>query len=266
MTKAKARTKAATTKHLRLTAMALIALFVATALTVLAERPAQARDVVVIPGQVSIDQCPADHQAATGILVVIGTGTFTECYAPDPAWDAEQAANREFQSRIDAATAAAQVESEAWAQAHPGEQKCIQWGPVVHSNGVSTASGGVCANPVPLPEDQKMAADASAAPNATGDQQAAGPEVTDAKLTNSYLALATKLPKSSVAGKSISLPKLAGLQLVYRSATPKICSVSANGKSVTAIKPGNCRLTLTLKNSTGTIFSTASVISFKKPS
>jgi hypothetical protein len=47
--------------------------------------------------------------------------------------------------------AAAEALSREWNEAHPGQQKCFQWGPVVHANGVSTASGGVCANPVPVP-------------------------------------------------------------------------------------------------------------------
>lgn len=47
--------------------------------------------------------------------------------------------------------ATAEALSRAWNQANPGQQKCFQWGPVVHANGVSTSSGGVCANPVPVP-------------------------------------------------------------------------------------------------------------------
>jgi hypothetical protein len=47
--------------------------------------------------------------------------------------------------------ATAESLSRAWNEANPGKQKCFQWGPVVHANGVSTASGGVCANPVPVP-------------------------------------------------------------------------------------------------------------------
>ena len=54
----------------------------------------------------------------------------------------------DFRSRQDAARALAQSESQAWNAANPGKQKCVQWGPIVHANGVSTASGGVCANPV----------------------------------------------------------------------------------------------------------------------
>lgn len=56
-----------------------------------------------------------------------------------------------FQQAQRDAVAAAEAESKAWAEAHPGQQKCVQWGPIVHANGVSTASGGVCANPVPVP-------------------------------------------------------------------------------------------------------------------
>jgi hypothetical protein len=58
-------------------------------------------------------------------------------------------ADANFRSAQDAAIAAATTESQAWNAANPGKQKCIEWGPIVHSNGVSTASGGVCANVVP---------------------------------------------------------------------------------------------------------------------
>lgn len=47
-----------------------------------------------------------------------------------------------------AAFAAAEAESKAWNEAHPGQQKCVQWGPLTDPNG-GTSSGGVCANPVP---------------------------------------------------------------------------------------------------------------------
>jgi hypothetical protein len=54
----------------------------------------------------------------------------------------------DFRNRQESARASAEAESKAWNAANPGKQKCIQWGPIVHANGVSTASGGVCANPV----------------------------------------------------------------------------------------------------------------------
>jgi hypothetical protein len=54
----------------------------------------------------------------------------------------------DFRNRQQLAVAAATLESQNYNAAHPGEQKCVTWGPVVHANGISTASGGVCANPV----------------------------------------------------------------------------------------------------------------------
>lgn len=57
-------------------------------------------------------------------------------------------ADANFRAAQDAAIAAATAESQSWNAANPGKQKCIQWGPIVHANGVSTASGGVCANVV----------------------------------------------------------------------------------------------------------------------
>ena len=100
-----------------------------------------------VTGQQEIT-CPTG--SSRGILVQIGTGEFTVCnksWRPQSEIDADAAFR---QAQVDA-TAAAEAESRAWAEAHPGQQKCIQWGPIVHANGVSTASGGVCANPVPVP-------------------------------------------------------------------------------------------------------------------
>ena len=54
----------------------------------------------------------------------------------------------DFRTAQDVAVGKATLESQAWNAANPGKQKCVQWGPIVHANGVSTASGGVCANPV----------------------------------------------------------------------------------------------------------------------
>jgi len=56
--------------------------------------------------------------------------------------------DEDFRNRQQLASAAATLESQAYSAAHPGEQKCVTWGPVVHANGISTASGGVCANVV----------------------------------------------------------------------------------------------------------------------
>jgi hypothetical protein len=72
-------------------------------------------------------------------------------------------ADANFRAAQDSAIAAATAESQAWNAANPGKQKCIQWGPVVHANGVSTASGGVCANPVsPGPSTTVQSQDAPA--------------------------------------------------------------------------------------------------------
>ena len=70
-------------------------------------------------------------------------------------------ADLNFRSAQDSAVAAATLESQAWNAAHPGEQKCVQWGPIVHANGVSTASGGVCANPVPIPAGGSSSSESS---------------------------------------------------------------------------------------------------------
>ena len=72
--------------------------------------------------------------------------------AVDPAIEiarlAREKADTDFRAAQDVAIGKATLESQAWNAANPGKQKCIQWGPIVHANGVSTASGGVCANPV----------------------------------------------------------------------------------------------------------------------
>ena len=57
------------------------------------------------------------------------------------AWD-------DYRSALDEAQRAAEAESKAWNEANPGQQKCIQWGPITDPNG-GQSSGGVCANPVP---------------------------------------------------------------------------------------------------------------------
>jgi hypothetical protein len=109
-----------------------------------------AADSVRIPGQGGSGQCPTGYQASTGVEVNATTGeTFTICFAPPSAEEvATQQQDQDFQSRIAAAQAAAEVESRNWNAANPGMQKCVQWGPVVHANGVTSSSGGVCANPV----------------------------------------------------------------------------------------------------------------------
>lgn len=131
-------------KSYRLQAITLLAI-----VFVVIEQPAHAQPSVTVPGQVSIDQCPTGFQHSVGIEARIGTGIFTVCYAPPTAEELlQREQDRDFQSRIQAAQSVALAESEAYNRANPGFQKCIQWGPVVHANGISTSSGGVCANPI----------------------------------------------------------------------------------------------------------------------
>lgn len=91
-----------------------------------------------------IISCPS----GAGLAGVAGGGinyvVCTKTWRPSSEVDADAA----FRNAINTATAAAEEESKAWNAAHPGQQKCVQWGPIVHANGVSTSSGGVCANPV----------------------------------------------------------------------------------------------------------------------
>ena len=112
--------------------------------------PAHAQDSVTVSGELSVDQCPTGFQVATGISVNVSTHEVsTVCYGPLSEADLlARQQDQDFQAAIQVAQSAAEAESIAWNAAHPGEQKCIQWGPVVHANGVSTSSGGVCANPV----------------------------------------------------------------------------------------------------------------------
>ena len=109
-----------------------------------------AADSVRVSGQVGTAGCPAGFQYSAGVEVNVSTNeVFTICNAPPNDADLlVQQQDADFRSRQDAAVAAATAESQAWNAANPGQQKCVQWGPIIHANGVSTASGGVCANPV----------------------------------------------------------------------------------------------------------------------
>jgi hypothetical protein len=126
--------------------------------------PAFASDSVRVPGQIPVEQCPVGFQFNTGIEVNVSTHEeFTICNAPPT--EAElilRQQDADFRAAQDEAIAAATRESQAWNALNPGMQKCIQWGPIVHANGVSTSSGGVCANPV-------GANDADSLPSAPSD-------------------------------------------------------------------------------------------------
>jgi hypothetical protein len=153
-----------------------------------------------VSGQQEIT-CPTG--SSRGILVVIGTGEFTVCnktWRPQSEIDAEAAFR---QAQIDA-TAAAEAESRAWAEANPGKQKCVQWGPIVHANGISTASGGVCANPVPVPSGSTQdSATVSSAPiqeSATAPSSPAPSQSPAPVNTNGFGGYAVVHPDGHVCG------------------------------------------------------------------
>ncbi|MFM1951665.1 MAG: hypothetical protein RJA33_459 [Actinomycetota bacterium] len=112
-----------------------------------------------IPGTRVLGQqeitCPAG--SSRGIVAdVSARQEYTVC---NKSWRpaAEIAADAAFEQARRDGEAQAAAQSLAWNQAHPGLQKCFQWGPIVHANGISTASGGVCANPIAAPSGQESA-------------------------------------------------------------------------------------------------------------
>jgi hypothetical protein len=98
----------------------------------------------ILAGQHSTAECPVGFQAANGIIVAIGTGTFTECW-PDLAWKANQLGGtywEQFKASggtydvtaiIDALGMIANYKSQAKAVAQtaadltPGVQRCSTW-------------------------------------------------------------------------------------------------------------------------------------------
>lgn len=126
-----------------------------------------------IPGYTVEVPCRADGDCGIGIVPVVNCPAWSAAdgrngYANDgPPGDPHKkvglarrfcrnswtppntaADDEDFRNRQNLAIAAATLESQAYNAAHPGQQKCVTWGPIVHANGISTASGGVCANPV----------------------------------------------------------------------------------------------------------------------
>lgn len=131
-------------KKLSLAGMALVGI-----LSISNAQPAYAQQSVTVPGQLTIEQCPAGYQYQIGIEARIGTGMFTICYAPPTAEELlAREQDRDFQARIQVAQEQALKESRAFNAANPGMQRCVEWGPVIHANGISTSAGGACANPV----------------------------------------------------------------------------------------------------------------------
>lgn len=126
-------------------------------------------------------------------------------------WRPSSAINndKDFRDRQDAARAAAEAESKAWNAANPGKQKCVQWGPIVHANGVSTASGGVCANPVePGPGTTVKTQDAPSVSAPTSSTPSSSTSSTGNPTSStsdaSSNASSTSAPTSSVSGTTQS--------------------------------------------------------------
>jgi hypothetical protein len=96
-------------------------------------------------GIVPVVQCPSwsAGDGADGYVTGTAKRFCRASWTPPTTFSDEQ----DFKNQQDLAIAEATLKSQQWNAAHPGLQKCFQWGPVVHKNGISTASGGVCANP-----------------------------------------------------------------------------------------------------------------------
>jgi len=143
----------------------------------------------IVTGQVAKESCPTGFQHANGLIVDLswprGQREFTECW-PEAAFIANriggstwqafkdsggtlsvdelyaiQQAWRDYYQEIEDAQDAAAEESRRWNEAHPGQQKCVQWGPIVAPDGVGQSSGGVCANPVSAPAEPSASPTAS---------------------------------------------------------------------------------------------------------
>lgn len=111
----------------------------------------------------------------------------------------------DFRARQNAAQATAEAESRAWNAANPGKQKCVQWGPIVHANGVSTASGGVCANPVepgPNTTVQSQAAESVVGPTSTSTSSSSSSSSSDTNTSTVSTSSSTSSTSTSTSSSS----------------------------------------------------------------
>lgn len=108
-----------------------------------------------------------------------------------------------YQANRDAAQAAALLSSQQWNAANPGQQRCFQWGPITDPNG-GTSSGGVCANPVPVPSGSTQdSATVSSAPiqeSATAPSSPAPSQSPAPVNTNGFGGYAVVHPDGHVCG------------------------------------------------------------------
>jgi len=151
-----------------------------------------------VSGQQSIT-CPAG--SSSGIEVNATThAVSTYCvktYQSQSTINAQSA----FASSLAAAQASALALSQAWNIAHPGQQKCFQWGPMTSPTG-GTQSGGVCANPVGtlLPNPSSSDTTTSTATIDTSTASTALP-ATASKVAVKNITPAKPVAKGKTAGK-----------------------------------------------------------------
>lgn len=99
---------------------------------------------VVLPGQVGITGCPVGFQAANGLIVVAGGGTYTECW-PERAWTANRLGGEAWElykatggsydpsveidrrAKVDLLKAKAKEVANAAALQTPGIERCSSW-------------------------------------------------------------------------------------------------------------------------------------------
>lgn len=99
---------------------------------------------VVLPGQVGITGCPVGFQAANGLIVVAGGGTYTECW-PERAWTANRLGGEAWElykatggsydpsveidrrAKVDLLKAKAKEIANAAALQTPGIERCSSW-------------------------------------------------------------------------------------------------------------------------------------------
>jgi hypothetical protein len=182
-----------------------------------------------IPGLSKIITCtetpqiPDDCVRQGGGQVFCPTGSandITPTLRPDGSWASLKswcrnswsppttaADDEDFRNRQQLAVAAATLESQAYSAANPGEQKCITWGPIVHANGISTASGGVCANVVGTKPDGSTVA---VAPSRVGSESTGGttfsPPTADSSTATTTRESATAPSRPATTGAQTLIP------------------------------------------------------------
>ena len=159
--------------------------------------------------------CPAGAGLAAVSDSLIGNYVVcTKTWRPLEEIDAD--AN--FRVAQEAANAIATKQSQDWNAANPGQQKCFQWGPIVHANGVSTASGGVCANVVPVSSNSSGANSetptvSSLSPTPTASSLTSDSQTVNSVTVNSNVETqtASSVPVSSPSASSTPVNGLAGV-------------------------------------------------------